>query len=118
MKSIVSISLGAMLIILGCDTPLDSTKSMTGLEILQHQEQVEPTDTTIHTIHVEVRNNSDAIKDFVEINATWYDANGKIVGTGMGNTTNLPSKEKRTIDVMGMNIEKASKYELSIADHP
>lgn len=115
MKKLITILIISL--VMSCDSA-PSTSNKSDLEILQHVEKIEPEMPTTHTIHVDVMNNSDQLKDYVQVSATWYDNAGKIVGTGMGNTTNLPSKEKRTIDVIGLDINKAAKYELIIADHP
>jgi len=65
------------------------------------------------TICVVVKNNTTSLMSYVELNATWYDSKGTVVGTGMGNTTNLAAGAKRTIEVTGMDIYNAVKYELS-----
>jgi hypothetical protein len=87
------------------------------IEILQKTSQTEDAGgETMITVHVQVRNNTSELKDYVEVKATFYDKDGKIVGTAMGNTTNLAAGAKRTIDVVGMNIEHSAKYELEVGD--
>lgn len=61
-------------------------------------------------------NNSDVLKSYVQANATFYDKQGTIVGTGMGNTTNLAPHSKRTIDVIGMGVEHSSRYEVELEE--
>ncbi len=92
---------------------------ITKIEILQHSEKKETlAGSTYRTVHVQVQNNGSNLEDYVEIKATWFDKDGKIVGTGMGNTTNLASNAKRVIDVQGMDVDNAARYELEIATTP
>jgi archaellum component FlaG (FlaF/FlaG flagellin family) len=97
----------------------ETKTSKNDLEILQEtsESQVLGSDTVV-TVHVQVKNNTDELKQYVQASATFYDADGKIVGTGMGNTTNLSAGAKRTIDVQGMNVSNGHHYELEVHDHP
>jgi cytoskeletal protein RodZ len=89
------------------------------LEIIKQSASSEVlNDETIVTVHVQVQNNTNQLKDYVQVSATFYDKAGKIVGTAMGNTMNLAAGAKRTIDVVGMDIEKSDHYEVEVADHP
>jgi hypothetical protein len=89
------------------------------LEILQQTAKTETLEgSNIITIHAQVQNNTDELKDYVEVKATFYDKNGKLVGTGMGNTTNLAAHAKRVIDIQGMDIDNGAKYELEVKDSP
>ncbi|MRG45898.1 hypothetical protein GFS24_12280 [Chitinophaga sp. SYP-B3965] len=96
-----------------------SSDSKPTIQILQHNEKIENmASETMRTIHVTVQNNGSSLEDYVEVKATWYDKDGKVVGTGMGNTTNLASGAKRTIDVLGLSIEKAVKYDIEALNMP
>jgi hypothetical protein len=89
------------------------------IAIIQHSEKKETLDgSTYRTIHVQVQNNDSELQDYVEVKATWFDKDGKIVGTGMGNTTNLAANAKRVIDVQGMEVDNAAKYELEVSTSP
>ncbi|MDR9399578.1 MAG: FxLYD domain-containing protein, partial [Salibacter sp.] len=61
-----------------------------------------------------VKNNTDDLATYVELKGTFYDENGKIVGTAMGNATNLASNAEKTIDVLGLDIDNAAKYEIQV----
>jgi hypothetical protein len=103
----------------GQSSPSTESAPMTKIEILQHSEKKETLDgSTYRTIHVQVQNSGTILQDYVEIKATWFDKDGKVVGTGMGNTTNLAANAKRVIDVQGMEVDNAAKYELEIATTP
>ncbi|TDW99364.1 FxLYD domain-containing protein [Dinghuibacter silviterrae] len=89
------------------------------LIILQSNAKTESLNGETHiTIDAVVQNNSSQLMDYVQVSASFYDKNGKVVGTGMGNTTNLAAGAKRTIEVIGINIDSAARYELEITDHP
>lgn len=87
------------------------------VEILRTDEQAQRLLGATHrTIHVSVRNNSTRLLDYVQCNATWYDRDGRVVGTGLGNTTNLASGATRVIDVLGMNVEEAARYTVEVQE--
>ena len=65
-----------------------------------------------------VKNNSGILQDYVQVNATWYDKDGKLVGKGMGNTTNLADGAKRSIEVHCSDIVGGVRYELEIGKTP
>lgn len=90
----------------------DGTK-VPAVEILQQTSEYESY-TNSYTIHCRVKNNTDKLITYVDINATFYDIKGTIVGTGMGNTTNLAAGAEKTIDVLGLDIDNADKYEVQI----
>ena len=83
------------------------------VEILQTSDEFEPYSES-YTIHVRVKNNGDKLIKYLQLNGTWFDKEGKIVGTGMGNTTNFASGAEKTVDVMGMDIQEADRYEIQI----
>ena len=86
------------------------------IEILQHKKSVDAY-IGVTTIYVVVRNNSNDLVPYLQINASFYDKNGGIVGTGMGNTTNLAAHAKRTIEVMATDIHGATSYSLDIENY-
>lgn len=67
-----------------------------------------------YTIHCRVKNNTSKLIQYIDLQATFYDKNKKIVGTGLGNAMNIPAGEERTIDVMGMEIPKKATYEVQV----
>lgn len=83
------------------------------VEILQTSDDFEPYSES-YTIHVRVKNNGDDLISYLQLNGTWYDKAGKIVGTGIGNTTNFAAGAEKTVDVMGMDIQNADHYEVQI----
>jgi hypothetical protein len=56
------------------------------------------------TVYCVCHNNSDNLAGYVEIDASFFDKDGGILGTGMGNTTNFPAHTDRTIEVTAMDI--------------
>lgn len=67
-----------------------------------------------YTIHCRVRNNTDELINYVDLKATFYDKQGNIVGTGMGNAVNFAAGAEKTIDVMGMDIQNCDTYEVQV----
>ncbi len=86
------------------------------LQILQHKAEKGGSD--YRSIFVLVKNNSGVLQEYVQVNATWYDKDGKLVGKGMGNTTNLADGAKRNIEVHCSDIIGGVKYELEIGKTP
>jgi len=83
------------------------------IEIVKHSMTFESM-MGAHTIHCRTRNNTDKLVVYMDIKATFYDKDGKIVGTGIGNTANLAGNAEKTIDVMAIGIENADKYEVQV----
>lgn len=54
---------------------------------------------------------------YVKPNATIYDASDKVVGKGMGNTTNLAAGAIRTIEVICLDIYNSSRYYVEVTDY-
>lgn len=67
-----------------------------------------------YTIHCRVRNNTDELVNYVDLKATFYDKQGNIVGTGLGNAVNFAAGAEKTIDVMGMDIQNCDTYEVQV----
>lgn len=82
------------------------------------QEKAEGEGKSFRNIFVVVRNNSSILQEYVQVNATWYDKDGKLVGKGMGNTQNLASGAKRSIEIFCPDIIGGVKYELEIGKEP
>lgn len=83
------------------------------VEILKHDATFEESMDS-YTIHCRVRNNTDKLINYVDIKATFYDKDGNIVGTGLGNAANFAAGAEKTIDVMGLDIQNCEKYEVQI----
>lgn len=100
----------------------DSTTGTVTTETGEEKEKVEILQTThdfeeyseSYTLHVRVKNNTDDLISYLQLNATFFDEEGKIVGTGMGNTTNFAGGAEKTVDVIGMDIQNAANYEVQI----
>ena len=67
-----------------------------------------------YTIHCRVKNNTTELINYVDLKATFYDKEGNIVGTGMGNAANFAAGAEKTIDVMGLDIQNCEKYEVQV----
>lgn len=87
--------------------------SLKDVQLVKHS-----SDTKYGTLYVyaRVRNNSKYLARYVEANVTFYDANGTIVGTAMGNCLNVASGAENTITAIGDQVENAERYEVVIAD--
>lgn len=98
----------------GTDTvKTESGESKPAIEILQHSAEYESVMNS-YTIHCRVKNNTNKLVSYMDIKATFYDKDGKIVGTGMGNATNLAAGAEKTVDVMALDIDNADKYEVQV----
>lgn len=83
------------------------------IEILQSTPK---SDGYANYVHVRVRNNTNKLCTYADLSVTYFDKAGNIVGTGMGNTSNLAAGAERTIDCIAMNIEGADKYEVQVGN--
>jgi hypothetical protein len=83
------------------------------LEILKSSESA---NEFARTIHVKVRNNTDHLISYADLKGVYYDKKGGIVGTGMGNATNIAAGATKTIDILSMGIEKADRYEVEMGN--
>lgn len=98
----------------GTDTvKTESGESKPAVEILQHKANYEATMNS-YTIHCRVKNNTEKLVSYLDIQATFYDEKGNIVGTGMGNAANLAAGAEKTVDVMALDIDNAAKYEVQV----
>lgn len=91
----------------------ESGEKAPAVEILQHKADYEKYSKS-YTVHVRCKNNTENLIKYLQINVTFYDKEGNIVGTGIGNTTNFAAGKERTVDVIAMEIEGADNYELDI----
>lgn len=93
--------------------PSTNSEKKPDVEILKHDATFEESMDS-YTIHCRVRNNTDKLINYVDIKATFYDKDGNIVGTGLGNAANFAAGAEKTIDVMGLDIQNCEKYEVQI----
>jgi hypothetical protein len=90
-----------------------SETSKPDVEILKYSAKYEPTLST-YTVHCRVKNNTTDLISYLDLKATFYDKNGNIVGTGMGNAANFAAGAEKTIDVLGMDIQNCETYEVEV----
>ncbi|WP_309640746.1 FxLYD domain-containing protein [Flavobacterium sp.] len=83
------------------------------VEILKQSSSYEDV-MDVYTIHCRVRNNTDELINYVDLQATFYDKQGNIVGTGIGNAANFAAGAEKTIDVMGLDIQNCETYEVQV----
>jgi len=88
-------------------------KEIPEVEILKHNATFEESMDS-YTIHCRVKNNTDKLIDYLDIKATFYDKDGNIVGTGLGNAANFAGGAEKTIDVIGLDIQNCEKYEVQV----
>jgi hypothetical protein len=94
-------------------TVTDTENSKPDVEILKQSAKYEPTMSS-YTIHCRLKNNSADLITYLDLKATFYDKNGNIVGTGIGNAANFASGAEKTVDVMGLDIQNCETYEVEI----
>lgn len=90
-----------------------SSENTPDIEILKHDATFEESMDS-YTIHCRVKNNTDKLINYVDIKATFYDKDGNIVGTGLGNAANFAGGAEKTIDVIGLDIQNCEKYEVQV----
>lgn len=93
------------------EAPAEESKA--DLEILKTSETA---NEMARTIHVKVRNNTGHLISYADLKGVYYDKKGNIVGTGLGNTTNIAAGASKTIDIMSMGIENADRYEVEMGN--
>lgn len=69
-----------------------------------------------YTIHCRLKNNTNELITYIDLKASFYDKNGNIVGTGIGNATNFAAGSEKTIDVIGLDIQNCDTYEVEIGN--
>ncbi|PWB25169.1 FxLYD domain-containing protein [Flavobacterium sp. HTF] len=91
----------------------DSESSKPDVEIIKQSAKFEPT-LSSYTIHCRLRNNTNELITYLDLKATFYDKEGNIVGTGIGNAANFAAGAEKTVDVMGLDIQNCENYEVEI----
>ena len=69
-----------------------------------------------YTIHCRLRNNTNELITYLDLKATFYDKDGNIVGTGIGNAVNFAAGSEKTVDIMGLDIQNCNTYEVEIGN--
>jgi hypothetical protein len=64
---------------------------------------------------VTVRNISGQLANSVDLKVVYYDAQGKVVGTGLGVELNVPGGEERLVTCTAMDIKNAKSYDVEVA---
>lgn len=83
------------------------------VEIIKQSAKFEPT-LSSYTIHCRLKNNTNELITYLDLKATFYDKEGNIVGTGMGNAANFAAGAEKTVDVMGLDIQNCENYEVEV----
>lgn len=97
----------------GAGEPVAAVEAKPDLEILKHNETV---NEYARVIHVKVRNNTDHLIQYADLKGVYYNKNKDIVGTGLGNATNIAAGATKTIDIQGLGIDNADSYEIEIGN--
>jgi hypothetical protein len=69
-----------------------------------------------YKLFCQVKNNSASLLKYVTVKATFYNSDGKIVGTGVGNATNISSNAESTITIFASNVTNATKYDVKVSN--
>jgi hypothetical protein len=91
----------------------ETTDSRPDVEILKQSAKYEPTMSS-YTIHCRLKNNTTDLITYLDLKATFYDKNGNIVGTGIGNAANFAAGAEKTVDVIGLDIQNCETYEVEV----
>jgi len=83
------------------------------VEILSMDESLEEV-TNSRTVHVRVKNNSDKLITYLDLKSVYTSKSGNIVGTGIGNSTNIAPGATKVVDVLAMGIENANTYDVEV----
>lgn len=89
------------------------SETIPDVEILKHNATYEESMDS-YTVHCRVKNNTEELIDYIDLKATFYDKDGNIVGTGIGNAANFAAGAEKTIDVLGLDIQNCENYEVQI----
>lgn len=85
------------------------------VEILKQSAKYDTT-MSAYTIHCRLRNNTNELINYIDLKATFYDKDGNIVGTGIGNAANFAAGAEKTIDIIGLDIQNCENYEVEIGN--
>jgi len=58
----------------------------------------------------EIKNNTNKAVTYIDLKSVFYDANNSIIGTGIGNATDIPAGQTKTIDILTMDNIAAGKH--------
>jgi hypothetical protein len=65
-------------------------------------------------VYCRIKNNTDKLVKYLDLNATFYNSKNTIVGTGMGNTMNLAAGAERTVTLIAPQIDEAANFEIQV----
>lgn len=65
-------------------------------------------------VYGEATNNTNSLLSYADFTATFYDADGKILGTGIGNLANLPAHESKTVEIIAVDIQPSRIKEYKV----
>lgn len=97
-------------------TTISSTEnSIPDVEIIKKTAKYD-SDMNSYTIHCRLKNNTSELITYIDLKATFYDKDGNIVGTGIGNAVNFAAGSEKTVDVLGIDIQNCDSYEVEIGN--
>ena len=65
----------------------------------------------------EIKNNTNRTASYIDLKSVFYNEQNAIVGTGMGNATDIAAGQTKTIDILTMdNIETAKQFKVEIGN--
>ncbi|HXS36380.1 MAG TPA: FxLYD domain-containing protein [Flavipsychrobacter sp.] len=67
-----------------------------------------------YTVYATVQNTSAKLLEYGSLQATFYDKNNNVVGTGTGIINNLPANEARVIEIMATNVPNAARFDVQV----
>lgn len=93
----------------------NAENSVPDVEIIKQSAKYDSSFNT-YTIHCRLRNNTNELITYLDLKATFYDKDGNIVGTGIGNAVNFAAGSEKTVDIMGLDIQNCNTYEVEIGN--
>ena len=71
------------------------------------------TDYSTH-IYAEVKNVSKDLVSYADFKAVFKDANGGIIGTALGNATNIAAGKTKVVDIIGYQVKDAKSFDVEV----
>lgn len=92
----------------------EAEASKPAIEVVSHNLKTDEFSTTVFAV---VKNNSDKTASYLDISSYFYDAEGVVLGSGMGNATEIAPGATKTIEIMCVDdVSKATQYKVELGN--
>lgn len=97
------------------DAPsISKSYSPSDIQIVTHNGKRSEYTDAIH-VYCTVKNTTDRLASYVGVEIVCYDKNGIVIGTGIGNTANLPAYDTRVIEAIAVDVPRVNTYEVIVS---